>query len=254
MTNQPANQPVFFGSSTALELAPDAVLELDGDGVVLAANDCAARMFLSTREELRHQRADRLFRDLEPLRELLAAGEQTIRRQVKLQGRRANGVPFPLELSLRVHTHGQQTRALCVLRELDYGGLVHEASRYFDIAFDQAPIAMAIFNADGEYVRVNGALCELLGRGDAQLLGRRDQEFTHPDDRQLDVEVAWDILAGRRSTFQRQKRFVRPDGSIVWAIANLTFLRDERGRPLNWVGQFQDITALRDARDTAGPG
>ena len=35
--------------------------------------------------------------------------------------------------------------------------------------------------------------------------------------------------------------------AVVWAIANLTFLRDERGRPLNWVGQFQDITALRRA-------
>jgi PAS domain S-box-containing protein len=246
MTDQPAGQPVFFGSATGLELAPDAILELDGDGVVVAANECAARMFLSTTEQLRNQHVDRLVRDLEPLRELLS-GEETIRRLVKLQGRRANGVPFPLELSLRVHKHGRQTRALCVLRELDYGGLVHEASRYFDIAFDQAPIGMAIFNADGEYVRVNGALCALLGRGEAQLLGRRDQEFTHPDDRQLDVEVAWDILAGNRSTFQRQKRFVRPDGSVVWAIANLTFLRDDRGRPLNWVGQFQDITELRHA-------
>ena len=28
------------------------------------------------------------------------------------------------------------------------------------------------------------------------------------------------------STFQCEKRFVRPDGSVVWAIANLTFLRD----------------------------
>jgi PAS domain S-box-containing protein len=247
MTNQPAHKPVFFGSSTGLELTPDAVLELDGDGVVVAANDCAARVFLSTTEELCNQRAERLFRDLEPLRELLTSGEETVRRLVKLQGRRANGVPFPLELSLRIQKRGQQTRALCVLREVDYGGLVHEASRYFDIAFDQAPIGMAIFNADGEYVRVNGALCALLGRGNEQLLGRRDQEFTHPDDRQLDVEVAWDILAGRRSTFQRQKRFVRPDGSVVWVIANLTFLRDERGRPLNWVGQFQDITGLRDA-------
>jgi len=67
MTNQPANKPVFFGSSTGLELTPDAVLELDGDGIVVAANDYAARMFLSTREELRNQRAERLFRDLEPL-------------------------------------------------------------------------------------------------------------------------------------------------------------------------------------------
>ena len=38
---------------------------------------------------------------------------------------------------------------------------------------------------------------------------------------------------------------MRPDGSIVWTLANLTFLRDEYGRPLCWVGQFQDITELR---------
>ncbi len=35
------------------------------------------------------------------------------------------------------------------------------------------------------------------------------------------------------------------DGSVVWVIANLTFLRDDAGRPLSWVGQFQDITARR---------
>jgi PAS domain S-box-containing protein len=235
---------VFFGTATALELLPDAVLELDGDGSVVAANADAARMFRSTPRELRGLGPERLFRDPRPLTDALATGTQPLRRLVKLQGRRFNGVPFPLELSLRVHTAGEGTRALCVLRELDYGDLVHEASRYFDIAFDQAPIGMAIFNADGEYVRVNQALRDMLGRDDEQLLGRRDQEFTHPDDRELDVEVAWEVLEGKRNTFQRQKRFLRPEGAVVWVIANLTFLRDQRGRPLNWVGQFQDITAL----------
>ena len=38
---------------------------------------------------------------------------------------------------------------------------------------------------------------------------------------------------------------MRPDGEVVWTLANLTFLRDEHGRPLCWVGQFQDITELR---------
>jgi PAS domain S-box-containing protein len=248
MTERSAKTPVFFGNPSGVELIPDAVVELDAAGVVVAANDRAGRMFRSTPAELRGQRVDGLFRDPGPLLEHLA-GPEDPRRLVKLQGRRSNGVPFPLELSVRV----REAHALCVLRELDYGDLVQEASRYFDIAFDRAPIGMAIFNADGEYVRVNPALCELLGRREQELLGRRDQEFTHPDDRQLDVDVAWEILAGRRSTFQREKRFVRPDGSIVWAIANLTFLRDERGRPLNWVGQFQDITALA-ARGTGRGG
>jgi len=104
---------------------------------------------------------------------------------------------------------------------------------------------MALFNTDGEYVRANAALCALLGRTEQELIGVRDQEITHPDDRAGDVEAAWRVLNGEISTWQCEKRFARPDGSIVWTLANLTFLRDEYGRPLCWVGQFQDITELR---------
>jgi diguanylate cyclase (GGDEF)-like protein/PAS domain S-box-containing protein len=82
----------------------------------------------------------------------------------------------------------------------------------------------------------------MLGRGRDELLGRRDQEFTHPDDRQADVDAAWRILRGELDTWQVEKRFVRADGAIVWAIANMSFLRDGGGGPLCWVGHFQDIT------------
>jgi diguanylate cyclase (GGDEF)-like protein/PAS domain S-box-containing protein len=125
----------------------------------------------------------------------------------------------------------------------------HDAQRYLDAAFDNAPIGMALFNCAGEYVRVNAALCALLGRTADDLIGRRDQELTHPDDRAADLEAAERIFAGERSTHQCEKRCVRPDGSIVWALANLTFLRDEAGEPLGWVGQFQDVTTGRDAEE-----
>jgi diguanylate cyclase (GGDEF)-like protein len=69
--------------------------------------------------------------------------------------------------------------------------------------------------------------------------------LTHQDDRAADVEVAWRILRGELATHQTEKRFVRPDGSLVWTIANLSFLRDETGLPLAWLGQFQDISELR---------
>ena len=72
---------------------------------------------------------------------------------------------------------------------------------------------MAVFNCNGEYVRVNSALCELLGRTEHDPIARRDQELTHPDDRQADIDAAWDILAGKLGTHQCEKRFVRPDGS-----------------------------------------
>ena len=46
-----------------------------------------------------------------------------------------------------------------MLRELD-----RNAPGTLDAAFDAMPLGMALFNTDGEYVRVNGALCALLGR------------------------------------------------------------------------------------------
>src|SRR4051794_22592534 len=156
---------------------------------------------------------------------------------VPLEGRRADGVPFALDASVRVLEEGA---LLCILRQLD-----RHATSSLEAAFDHAPIGMALFNTDGEYVRVNAALCELLGREERELLGVRDQELTHPDDRLSDVDAAWRILRGELASWQCEKRFVRPDGSIVWTAANLTFLRDEYGRPLCWVGQFQDITELR---------
>ncbi len=42
---------------------------------------------------------------------------------------------------------------------------------------------------------------------------------------------------------------MRPDGTVVWAIANMTFLRDEAERPICWVGQFQDITERRSMEE-----
>ena len=156
---------------------------------------------------------------------------------VPLEGVRADGVPFGMDASVRVLEGGG---LLCVFRELD-----PQLTTSLDAAFDHMPIGMALFNADGEFVRVNPAMCAMLGRDADELLRTRDSELTHPDDRQHDLDAAWRILRGEMHSRQAEKRYVRPDGEVVWVLANVTFVRDEHGRPLCWVGQFQDITELR---------
>jgi PAS domain S-box-containing protein len=244
MTGERPRRSTLLDAPGGLSLAPDAVLELDAQGSLAAANDVAREMFLLAPEDVPGVHVSSLFRDAGPLQAAYGPQGEPLRRRLKLHGLRTNGVPFPVEASVRRLTVQDEVRALCVMRELDFAELITEASRYFDIAFDTTPIAMAIFNADGQYIRVNDALCAMLDRPPEALLGRRDQEFTHPDDRQADVDAAWEVLDCRRSTIQCAKRFVRPDGSVRRVVANLSFLRDDHGRPLNWVGQFQDYTDL----------
>ena len=215
----------------SLDALPDAALVLHEDGLVVAANALAAELFGADPTG-------------EPLAEMLRCDALQSHRDGPLRHDRAevvrrDGVPFVVDVSASAPDGG---RRLVFLRKLDAPQLVAESERLLQVAFETAPIGMAFFNTDGEYLRVNAALCALLARDEADLLGHRDQEFTHPEHRASDVAAAWRILDGEIDTWQTEKRFVRPDGSAVWVIANMTFLRDEAGRALTWLGQFQDIT------------
>ena len=207
------------------------------DGRVRAANQRAETLFRAGAGGLGGLTLDALFPhegDLERRLAPAACGEP-----VRLHAERRNGVPFSAVVEAGDPGDGD---LLWLVRELDAPAQPDASGRMLDAAFEHAPIGMALFNTDGEYVRVNPALCAMLGRTEEQLLGRRDQEFTHPDDRRSDVDAAWRILRGELDTWQTEKRFVAADGSVVWTIANLAFLRDDEGRPLAWLGQFQDIT------------
>jgi len=233
-----------------LQGLPEAALALDAAGRIASVNVLASELVGHRREELAGAPIERIVRDTGPLRALLAAREPVSRRIVRLEGRRADGVPFAFEASVAVAVDDEGCPgALCLLRELDHDDLAGDAQRHFDLAFDSAPIGMALFDTDGRYLRVNDALCALLGRERSELLGMRDQELTHPEDRQADLDAVGRILRGELAPWQCEKRFVRPDGAIVWTIASLTFLRDADGHPLSWFGQFQDITGHRDAEE-----
>ncbi|MDP1847968.1 MAG: PAS domain S-box protein [Solirubrobacteraceae bacterium] len=198
-------------------LAPSLVL--DDEGLVVDANDLALGL-------LRQPKATLVGR---PFGEVV-------------EGSRPDGTPIRLKTLRSQQIDGT---TLCLLREVRGDELVDDLGSYFDTAFDHAPIGMAILGADGRYVRVNDALCAMLGREREMLLGTRDNEITHPDDRARDVELAWRILRGELDSVQLEKRFVRPDGAAVWVISNMTYLRDDEGTGIAWVGQWQDVTALR---------
>ena len=225
--------------SVPLDVVPEPTLLVDAAGAVVEANESARRLF-------GYDPTGDAVAGLLNQAELPAEASEPVR--LRVQGRHGDHVPFVADVSV-ADSEVAPGHRIVVLRELDSGLLLEESRRLLDLAFDTAPIGMAFFNPEGEYLRVNEALCRLLDRTPDAMLGRRDQEFTHEDDREADVAAAWRILDGKIDAWQTEKRFVRPDGSIVWAIASMTFLRDEARRPIAWLGQFQDITERKSLED-----
>jgi diguanylate cyclase (GGDEF)-like protein/PAS domain S-box-containing protein len=110
-----------------------------------------------------------------------------------------------------------------------------------EIAFDQSGIGAGIIDLNGIPTRVNAAVCALLGRPKELLVGRSWSEYSHPDEIALEGPLMARMAAGHDS-YSDERRFLRPDGSVVWAALHITLARDEDRVPQNYLAQLLDIT------------
>ncbi len=124
-----------------------------------------------------------------------------------------------------------------------------QTQEQFRRAFDDAPNGMALVAPDGRFLRVNGALCEIVGYPEPDLLARTFQDITHPDDLAADLAQAGRTLAGEVSSYQMEKRYLHKDGRAVWALLGVSLVRDTGGQPVHFVAQVQDITARKQGEE-----
>ncbi len=120
-----------------------------------------------------------------------------------------------------------------------------------DQAFSASPIGMAVTAADGQLLRVNRALCTMLGRTEAELRATTFRALTHPDDRGKDSDALAATLRGERSHYQTEKRYLRNDGQPLWAHVTATLVRGTPDGPRHLLTQVQDIAERKRAETSA---
>jgi len=124
---------------------------------------------------------------------------------------------------------------------------LRESEQRFRAAFEFAAIGMALVAPDGRWMRVNRALCGIVGYTAEELLATTFQAITQPDDLHADMEYMRQLLDGSRSHYDMEKRYFHKDGHIVWILLSVSLVRDDAGQPMYFVGQIQDITARKHA-------
>ncbi|PZO40510.1 MAG: hypothetical protein DCF19_11445 [Pseudanabaena frigida] len=120
----------------------------------------------------------------------------------------------------------------------------------FRHAFEDASIGMAIVALDGHWIRVNNALCQIVGYSPEELSELTFQDITHPDDLEVDLDYVHQLLAGTISTYQMEKRCFHKQGHIVWILLNGSIVHDKQGNSLHFIAQIQDITTRKEAQKT----
>ncbi len=108
---------------------------------------------------------------------------------------------------------------------------------------------MTVSSPEGRWLWVNDAYCRMLGYRRAELLGIAQLDVTHLDDVAEDRLFIAAVLKGERDALERDKRYLRKDGSVVWARVRAEVVRDETGAPLYFVSHVQDVSDRHRAQD-----
>ncbi len=122
-----------------------------------------------------------------------------------------------------------------------------ESEERYRTTFEQAAVGIANVGSDGRFLRANRKLCDILGYGREELLKLRFQDITHADDVDRDVAQMNVLLSGSNDTYTMEKRYVRRDGSIMWAKLTCALVRMPRGASPRFVSIVEDITERKRA-------
>ncbi len=243
---------------TLAEAASDVLTRSDPEGIYRYVSPSSARVYGRAPEELVGRRVREFLHPDDrqrhvALRAQIAAGADEHTGEFRMRHASGEWVWIETRYTALRDSLGRLTAVQASSRDVSERHAAEAerriAEQHFQTAFDGAAIGMALVSLTGALERVNPALCDLLGRGEGELVRLTFQELTHPDDLAADLALLQDVLAGRRRSYQMEKRYLRPDGSVVWALLSVSVVRDEGGEPLHFVSQMQDISARKALED-----
>lgn len=117
-----------------------------------------------------------------------------------------------------------------------------ERDNIFASTFQHAAIGIANVGPDGRWLRVNDKLCDLLGYSAPELLNLTFQDVTHPDDISLSIEAVRKLFNGEVNQATFEKRYIRKNGSVIWALVTSSAVPGSTGTPTYIISIIEDIS------------
>lgn len=247
-----------------------AVIATDTDGIITIFNTGAQRLLGYSAAEVVGERRLDAFHDpveLQAWLRPLATADGQVPGVFEALSARAEGQTYSRQWTL-LRKDGQRRQVRLSISRMDgangerigYVGMAIDiteilqaraearlAAEKFAGAFTSAALGMALVSLEGRWLDVNDALCRILGYTREELLQVDFQRLTHPADLQTDLALVQDLLAGRRTHYHLEKRYLGREGNTIWARLSVSLVRNERGEPLHFVSQIQDVSAQRSS-------
>lgn len=240
--------------------AHDAVVVLDAEAQpglgrsVLYANDAFYRMTGYSPDEvigrslhyLRGPGSDPA--TLDEIKEALSAGKPL---RVELQNYRKDGIPFWVDLSLVPVPDPSGGAAHWVMIQRDITDrkqaedALQRSESLFRGIFENTTAGVTLTDRWGRFVSCNPAFAAMTGRSVEEVLRLKPQDLTHPEDWEAQVPLMAEIRAGLRDRFHMSKRYVWPNGELVWVELSYVVVKGPSGQFEYGLGVSMNVNERR---------
>jgi len=124
-----------------------------------------------------------------------------------------------------------------------------ESEQRFRVTFEQAAVGIAHVGLDGQWLRVNQKLCDIVGYTREELSRCTFQDITFPEDLDPDLSLVQRALAGEIATYAMEKRYIRKDGSLIWIQLTVSLARGPRNEPQYFISIVEDINERKQLEE-----
>ncbi|XSG84875.1 MAG: PAS domain S-box protein [Methylohalobius sp. ZOD2] len=119
---------------------------------------------------------------------------------------------------------------------------LQDSEARFRVIFERAGIGMSLLDRDGKVRESNQALERMFGYSKAELHGKVLFELTHSEDKVVSIRLFQELVAGKHTHYKLEKRFIKRDGSLLWARKIVSGVYGVDGELQFAIDMIEDIT------------
>jgi PAS domain S-box-containing protein len=255
---------LVFTSAITNSIA-DGIYAIDGEGRLTYLNPAAERMLGWTEREIvgrdmhetihfKHADGSAFPKEECPLMSVLVTGKTVRSNEDAFVCKDGRVVPVSYTSSPIVE-EGHIVGAVVAFHDITEQKRSQEAMRRseedFRALFEGVGVGKGEADAaSGRFLRVNQKLCQITGYDAEELLRMTPLNLTHPDDQARAVAGYAKLTRGEIDRYEVEERFVRKDGSTIWAGLVVTPRHDAALTVTRYIMAVQDVTSRRRMEET----
>ena len=122
---------------------------------------------------------------------------------------------------------------------------IFKQNPFFKTIFDNAEIGIVVENSKRELVHINSAFAKMLGCSENEIMELGIKNITHPHDFNTDQKLFQEIVTGKRSQYQIEKRYLTKDGKVKYGKLTISKVDNLKENENYYIALIEDLTEFK---------